>query len=392
MLRKAIADERGRILVWALVILGIGALLLPVFLSHASTNLFATRAIEKGLKEQYAADAGVEKALWYMQNGGELPEGEEILAPPILQDFAVNNRTVSVRIEKEAEEVYKITSTATSADGSSTKVVSHVKFVIIIPSVFDHAAVALGSDERECDIDLGGSFETGSSIEVRGGDIYANGNICLSGSAEVDGDAAATGTISCPTEDCDEILGEKVENAPTISAPDLDITALLTEAEAGGMYIGDWSTNHSTTLGPLHITGNLSIEGNATVTLEGTVYVDGIITMQGTSEILGGYTIVAEGDITLRGNGKIDPANFPYVISTGGNITITGNNYTSAVVYAPNGDVTLTGNAMLYGAAVGKSVTGTGNGEIDYPSGLTEIRGLSGGTVGLQITTYRIYP
>jgi len=379
MLKRTISDESGRALALTLIILGIGVLLLPVFLAHASTNLFATRAVEEGLQEQYAADSGIEYALWQLQTG--VFSGTA--------DYGVNNKAVDVTWTEYISPIYVITSTATTPGESSTTIVSYVISNTIIPSVFDHAAVALGSDEKECDLNFGGSFETGS-VEILGGDVYANGNICTWGSGVyIDGDASATGVI---TDTHGRIAGEKVQGAPEISPPDIDLAALLAEAEAGGVHVGDWSTNHSKPLGPLHITGNLSIGGNATVTLQGTVYVDGNISMGGNSDMIGGYIIVAGGDITLRGNGKIDPANFPFVISTGGNITITGNNYTSAVVYAPNGDITLIGNAMLYGAAVGASVTGTGSGKIDYPPGLTAARGLPGGVTGLEIRTYNFYP
>ena len=381
MLKRVISDESGRTLAWTLIIMAIGVLLIPTFLSHASTNLFATRATEEGLKELYAADSGVEYVLLQLKNG--ITQGSH--------SYTINDRYVEVTWGEHEyiTETYGITSTATSQiDGDSTTVESYVGTETIMRSVFDHAAVALGSD-KECDLDLGGSFETGS-IEVLGGDVYSNGNICTQGSGgAIDGDASATGVI---TDTHGAIAGESVEGAPPISPPDIDIAARLAEAEAGGVHVGDWSTNSDKPLGPLHITGNLNIGGNATVTLGGTVYVDGNISMQGDSDMVGGYDIVAEGNITLRGNGKIDPADFPFVISTEGDVTITGNSYTSAIVYAPNGDITLTGSGMLYGAAVGESVIGWGSGEINYPPGLVAGRDLPGGIVGLEVRTYRICP
>jgi formylmethanofuran dehydrogenase subunit C len=342
------------------------------------------------LKEQYAADAGVEDALWHLAYGGlQVPEDES--AP--LPEFTINGgKTVSVTVKNEGDDIYKITSTATSDDGSSTTIVSYIGSTTITRSVFDYAAAALG--EEDCDLYLSGSLETGST-EVHGGDVYANGSICLQGGAVyVDGDATATGDITCNGGECseDKIAGEQTEGAPPIEAPDIDIAARLADAEAGGVHEGDKTINHNDTLGPLHITGNLRIEGNATVTLQGTVYVSGTIWMAGGTEIQGGHDIVADGDITLTGSSQLDLEDIPFVISTAGSITLTGNDWTSAIVYAPERNIALTGSSMLYGAAVGESVTGTGNAEIDYPPGLMAGRGLPGGVVGLEIRTYNINP
>jgi len=69
MLKRIISDERGWTLAWALVVMGIGALLIPPLLTRVGTSLIASRAIEESLKEQYAADSGVEYALLQLKNG-----------------------------------------------------------------------------------------------------------------------------------------------------------------------------------------------------------------------------------------------------------------------------------------------------------------------------------
>ena len=384
MLKKVISDERGRVLILVLIILAIGILLIPVFLSHASTNLLATRATQEGLKEQYAADSGIEYALWQLQTG--------VFTGTTELGHRINNKGVEVTWSEYISPTYVITSTAISDDGSSTTIVSYIRSGVLVPSMFGYAAAALGNVGVDCDLDFSGNFSTTGSIEVHGGDLYANGNICLAGSAEIDGDAAATGTISCPTEDCDEILGEKMEGAPPVAAPDIDIAALRAEAEAGGMWVGNKTINDDDTLGPLRITGDLRIQGNATVTLLGTVYVDGTIDMQGGTNIRGGHHIVADGEIKLTGNTQLNPENIPLVISTAGKITITGTDWTSAIIYAPNDNVEFIGNAMLYGAAVGKRVTGTGSAKIEYPPNLIAGRDLPAGVAGLLIITYNINP
>ena len=323
MLKKVISDESGRILVWTLVILGIGALLIPTLLTHASTNLLATRATEEGLKEQYAADAGVEKALWHLQRGElEVPQ------------FAINNKTVDVTIddiEDEGEGIYKITSTATTPGESSTTIVSYVGSASISRSMFGHAVAALGNDDEECDIDFGGNAEITSDVEL-GGDIYANGNVCVSGNAEVDGDATATENIT--TTGNADILGEQTEGAPPLAAPEIGIEGYKAEAENVECAVcgdiacddivcgditrwGDWSPFSGDYEDPEHVQGNLNISGIGTFTFGDTVCVDQNLNISSIT------TVTFEGPVKVVGNLNISTLNtvtFKDIVCVEGNL------------------------------------------------------------------------
>jgi hypothetical protein len=122
MTERIISDERGRILAWTLVVLGVGALLIPSLLTHTSSSLLACRTIEEGLKEQYAADSGVEYALLQLQNG--ITTGQH--------SYTLNRKAVDVTWGEYITETYKITSTATShSDGSSTTIESYVSLEVV---------------------------------------------------------------------------------------------------------------------------------------------------------------------------------------------------------------------------------------------------------------------
>ena len=449
MLKRVISDESGRTLAWTLIIMAIGVLLIPTFLSHASTNLFATRASEEGLKELYAADSGVEYVLLQLKNG--ITQGSH--------SYTINDRYVVVTWGEHITETYKITSTATSQiDGGSTAIESYIGEITMIRSVFNHAAAALGSDDKECDIDFGGNSDIDADVEL-GGDVYANGNVCTHGNAmSIDGDAAATGEIDDPHN---TIEGVKEEGAPPLVAPDIDIPAYKAEAEtvecgpinypwgltidspddyaalqyplhvegdldisAAGTFTGtvcvtgDLNIGSEVTfMGPVKVEGALDISSNEDVTFEdtgyvggsglkisshtdielgGTFYVCGEIQITGNAalNLLGGEAFLVEGDIFLSGTSDFngDTEDIPLVISTNGNIKLTGNNETAAIVYAPNGNIDLQGNSSLYGAAVGLSVIGNGNNDIFYPSDLMDARDLPADVLGLEVRTYHIYP
>ncbi|MBA7685658.1 hypothetical protein ES703_94083 [subsurface metagenome] len=65
---KAIKGEKGQALPIVLVLLLLGGLLVAPSLSYASTSLNVGQIVEKNVKGLYAADAGVEDALWRIEN------------------------------------------------------------------------------------------------------------------------------------------------------------------------------------------------------------------------------------------------------------------------------------------------------------------------------------
>ena len=65
---KAIKSESGQALPIVLILLVLGGLLIAPCLSYAATGLNAGRAIEENVNGLYAADAGIEHALWSIKN------------------------------------------------------------------------------------------------------------------------------------------------------------------------------------------------------------------------------------------------------------------------------------------------------------------------------------
>ena len=110
-------SEKGEALPLALLALAVGMLIVTPFLGHVSTSLTGSRIYNQAISEQYSADAGVEYAIWQLMNGqAAVPE------------FTLNDNTAKVTIEDEGGQIYKITATATSADGSSTTIEARVSY------------------------------------------------------------------------------------------------------------------------------------------------------------------------------------------------------------------------------------------------------------------------
>ena len=264
MCKLKLSAQEGRALVMALIMLGIGALLIPPFLAHVSTNLLATRVTEGGMKEQYAADSGIEYALWRLDNA--VFAGQE--------DYEINDKNVNVTwgLYTGTVQIYKITSTATSDDGSSTTTESYVEVL----SFFDSAITSP---------DLV-TIQQGSTI---------SGSV-ISGVLETEPDTV--------------IISQTIDARETQNWPEAgELSAFYWEdvkdSPDPGSRINLKDTN---SIGPLYRAGDLEIYntgGPVTATLEGTVYIADNLTFKATAPKaftidLNGQTIYVGGEIKLE--------------------------------------------------------------------------------------------
>ncbi len=301
-LNKLLRSEKGYALPIVLILLLIGGLILGPLLSFMSTGVMAGQVFEEKMYGLYAADAGVEDALWNLMFGGLIvPEG----GASNLTGFTIDNHSVNVTIEDEGASVYKITATATSDDGSITTIetyVSNLNFSWLLDN-----AITSGNNI---------TFQPGSSATGTVVDYY-NGD-------------------SWPTADqFSDYFWDDVKNE----------TPFLEGVADAKIFIQDtpWSTDG---IGPLYREGRLNIKNTGShdleVGLSGTVYVTGDLDVgaEGNRFVLhlNGQTLFAQGGIdignkvTIEGSGVIiavgdvkldatvtgDPNNFVFVISIEG--------------------------------------------------------------------------
>lgn len=356
-----LSAQDGRALILTLIILGIGVLLIPPFLAYISTNLLASRVTEEGLKEQYAADSGIEYALWQLQHG--VFTGTT--------SYGLNNKAVDVAWGLHSGDAYQITSTARGGDGSRTTIEAYVSLNVL---------------------DFGWLF--GSAITSPGQVIIQPGSVVIGGVRCYTGTLENKGTIdyweTYPTTETwpsAERLSRFYKNQVPISNPypanNIDVK----------------NTNH---INPLYRVGDLNIISslkNATGVLSGTVYVAGNLNVGMTNQDfkldLNGQTIYAEGAInfgtkcTIRGSGCIiaqgniqfqphvdsDPNDFVFIMSTGGTSTIQpGDSLYGAI--AGSATVQLQPNCFL-------ELTDLPAGGLNFPDG---------DVGGLRIHSYNINP
>ena len=362
--------ESGQVLIMALILLAAGSCLVIPLLKQSFTNVEYHQSIECRTLNNYTADSGVEYVLCKLYgNPGIYTDPEN----PLHEIRTLNNRTLDVTAEYLGNGLFLVTSTASGGGCGSTTITAHINlgagaFAYVIAAKNDIRLVGnvtIDSDDPDP--------ETGHGDICCGDESTANGNIDLGGATVlVNGSASAVGTIT----------GEGVvtvqplnEGASPILFPG-DYSGLYeTMAKVGGTS-GGLVINENRVLGPVYIAGNLTVEANTIVTLEGTVYVTGMITVNKGGRFEGQHNVVAVGDIIING-GEIGAANIPLFTSVWGSITLEGA-VVHAVVYAPNGTVTVSGGVSLFGAVGGWEVI-VSNATITYAQELQYREDLPGG-------------
>ena len=96
-LKQVISSEKGQALPIVLVLLILGGLTITPSLGYAYTNLNSSRILGEGVKGVYAADAGVEDALWCLGYG---------ISPP--QQLSENINQMGVTIQTEDKGTYTL--------------------------------------------------------------------------------------------------------------------------------------------------------------------------------------------------------------------------------------------------------------------------------------------
>ena len=191
------------------------------------------------------------------------------------------------------------------------------------------------------------------------GDVCSNGQITVSGSADIYGDVLATDVIL--SGGAIMVSGVTEDSIDPVVLPPIDF--------------GDVETNNDNDLIPLTDNGNvafnpaekkLHIPAHDNLTLPpGTYYMMGVQFDSPSTLTLTGTTVIyLTGSFDASGNGTINTTMNPAdltIYSSGNSLTLTGGIAFYGSIYAPNATIKLAGNADYYGAMVGRNVDFSGN-------------------------------
>jgi hypothetical protein len=127
--RRLIRDEKGQALILALILLAIGGLITAPLLSYVGTGLITGGVYERKADELYAADAGVEDAVWKIQH--QVDEVKELYCGAGNHTWSydisdVNGKSVGVSITLLANNMSYLVESIATADGSGTRIEAYV--------------------------------------------------------------------------------------------------------------------------------------------------------------------------------------------------------------------------------------------------------------------------
>jgi len=293
-MKKLVRDEKGAALILALILLLIGGLISAALLGHMGSGILAGEVHERRTAELYAADAGVEDAIWKIQQG-EIP-----VCPANPEEWSynitdVNGKSVTVYIQYDVGTgMYKITSVAMTDGGdgggiaaidSATAVESYVSATYMdFSSLLDNAIVSYDTIKIQPN-------------NVVDGDVW----LPIADEEHLINKGVINGTVK--DEEYVELIWPTAEQLSPYYWEDVE--HLETEAYPDGCVIDITGTSEEDpyVIGPLLAAGDLTISGDGWIKLDGTIYLKGTLFTNPTPEIhiaLEGHTIFAEGDIKLN--------------------------------------------------------------------------------------------
>lgn len=366
-------NSKGNILITFIMITALSIMVFS-FISLMLVRLKDSGQRVSEAKAFYIADAGLEKAFWYLSaataDGGK---GVSWRISGSSEGYAGGTYTFSIINTIVTNEIQLI---STGEVNGIKKTVMQKGTVGGYPIAFDYAMYTASA------LDLAGNAE----IQ---GDVYVNGNTNFSGNTDVtDGYVyhAAGSTVSGHGTFTDG--GTPV---PTPPFPTLDTSFYANQiTTAQGATAANVTYNNNTynlNGGIIYVHGNVTISGNTTFVGPGTIVATGTFNMSGNTYTSGGtVNFIASNDISLSGNTYTEGAVYYSDTSisasgntrvqvggflTSGNTSLSGNLNLSGLIYS-GGVVSMSGNPVVTGAVISGSSSGvtglSGNARITYDS------------------------
>src|SRR3989338_1920028 len=384
----------GQMMIIAIIFLAVILVIsAALFTSVAGFLRFGSNSI---LREQATnlAEEGVDYAIWQLnETAGGCPDcGTE--------NSLGSTGSFMVTIEDKSAALKEITSTGYVPNDDSPRAKRTVKVDVLISAenIAFRYAVEVGTG--------GVSMENTALIT---GTVYSNKagvSINGSGSSKIDGDAYTVGTITTPDP---TVTGTKYQNQPASEMPTVDYQYWKNQAEAGGttncpagLCKYDGGVHN---LGPRKLVGKLELANSAYVTMDGPIYVTGDVEVHNSAVLKlndnfgsNGSVLIADGTITVRNDGELQPTNATpkgYILavttSTDPNQAISiRNRGVNAIFYALDGTAEMRNNAKVT-ALVAKQLIIRNSASLDYDSGLASAQFSSGtgGSWQIKRGTYR---
>lgn len=324
----------------------------------------------------YAAESGVEDAIYRLVKGKNVTTGEIVevgLASARVSDVSTVGSLKTIALEGVSGNVYRTIEVSLNMEASEVGFpygvqVGSAGLTLGNSSVIDSNVYSNGNI-------LGGgriqSQITGSAVAA-GMSSIRNIEIRQNAQAYSADECLVAGTLTYVTTKGSCLASSTAVTTTQMPTLDFPITAEQTaewkaEALAGGTQSGFTIANgNATTTGPKKITGNVTLGDNVIWTIKGTVHVTGTLTLGNNVTIqLDGATygsasgmIITDGTVNI-GNyaafngtpGQSTSFVMLYTTYSGTHAIDVGNNLTGSIFYAPNGTIYFGNGFDLYQAS-----------------------------------------
>lgn len=433
--------NKGQVLILSLIFMLIILVLTGLLLGFVFQNVNATRRAVAKEQAIQLADAGVDKAVYELnqtagvyvgETGTALATGEfdvavatisgsvrEVTAtgyvPSKLNPRATRQVKVQVAISTTQANFFygvqvgdgglimdnnstingNVYSNGPVDGGSGAVITGDVFSAGASGRIFDRLQIVLNAHAHQIDslVTVGGSA-FGQTVD----NITVAGNVFMNAisNCTVGGNAFYTTKIACTITGTENTPYPGESDPPPISLPITgnQIVEFKAEAEAGGTITGNYTVpiNQTYTLGPKKITGNLVINQNAKLVLTGTVWIEGSITTANNSTVQldpaygnNSEVVVSDSVIDIVNNTqfiKADVNSYIMMLTTrpGDQSFRVANNSNALIAYASAGEVIVLQNAILR-EVTGWKIRLNENAEVTYESGLANVN-FSGGPGG----------
>jgi len=369
-------QNRGNLLLTFIMAVALSVAIFS-FIAFIGVRLKESGARVSEIDALYVADAGLNKAMWYLGTPtGQGGKGSAWRTAGSWEAFGWGKYYITVR-DSVANEVLIV---STGEVGGITKTVSQLVGVGGFPVAFDYAIYC----------NTGASFTGNVAVQ---GDTYMNGNTTFGNNCSF-----TNGDVYHPTGTTLSGGGTWTNGGaldPVPAFPDFDSSSyddLITAAQ--GVPSGN-QTYSNTTLNlngqTIYVNGNVTISGNTTINGPGQIVATGKISQSGNTyssdsvkfisnneltvsgnTYTSGSTYYSGTDINASGNTRVDVGSF----ITKGPVKLSGNLNISGLVYAETGASFISGNPVIRGSLVANSFsTFSGNANVYYDE--TKLQGLS---------------
>lgn len=350
--------RKGSLIFTFVILVAISA----IFLSFLYVTIARTRDIpakKARAKAFYTAEAGINKAIWY-------------LATPVGSGGMGEAWRTTGSSESFGEGIYYFSVLDGPSSGS----------ILII------ATGEVNGITRTIQQILSGGSSSTASFDYA---VYANSNLNLNGAGGINGPTFAAGNITLTG--ATSINGDvTIMEGSTYRKNGVNQPATVTTTQPPMPEIDTAPYDELLTQAAAQPAGNMTISGAGTYNLNGgTLYVNGNLTVSGARRIAGGGTIVVTGNYSQSGAGNIDSNT---TIITGNNLSITGSNVVNSggVLFSKN-NITLSGAGDITGSviamnAVNASGAGRTIGLVYSQQGMSGARTIVGSVVCRNNATF----